>query len=289
MDKKRLAYVSADLNQLDPDPDLDWPIFEAACQQLPLSVKLVKWDDPLVNWDAFDLALVRSPWNYSQRRDEFVNWAFQVEQKTKLLNPAVTIKENTDKTYLAKLAKEIPVIPTLYFPANRDFKNELMEVLSNHEALAIKPNIGAGASLAAKVSDLNAACTAISKIHDAGFIAMIQPYLKEVDGEGEVAIVIIDGEISHAVKKVPALTVGGHGDAQAATEVTPRMKNFVSKISQLVSNWDHLLYARVDVVPTQDGLLLMELELTEPTLFFEQSPDAAKKLGLRVLDRLASS
>ena len=106
---------------------------------------------------------------------------------------------------------------------------------------------------------------------------------------GEVAIVVIDGEISHAVKKIPALTIGGHGDAQAATLVTTEMREFVKKIATLIPNWSDLLYARVDVVPTTQGLVLMELELTEPTLFFEQHPPASQLLAKAILNRLASS
>lgn len=288
MDKKRIAYVSAELNRIDPDPDLDWPIFNSACQDLPLLVDLVHWDDAAVDWAKYELVVIRSPWNYSERRNDFVAWAQRVEAQTKLLNPAAIVKANTDKTYLADLSEQISVIPTLFVPPGQVDQDDIVELILQAGALAIKPNIGAGASLASRVTSTQEALAAISRIHQAGFIAMIQPYLTEVDKNGEVAIVVLGGEISHAVQKVPALTVGGHGDAQAETEVTQEMRDFVQKISSLIPNWNELLYARVDVVPTEQGLFLMELELTEPTLFFEQNPAAAKRLAQIVLDRLTS-
>lgn len=289
MDKKNIAYVTADLNLADPDPDLDWPIFRDACEPFSMNLKSVNWDDPTVNWREFDLAIVRSPWNYSESRAEFVNWAYRVEQQTKLLNPAKTLETNTDKTYLLKLAEQVPVIPTLYRTKEQVNQTELANLLSEKRALAIKPNIGAGASLATRVTEVGDALAAIDKIHQAGFIAMLQPYLDEVDEQGEVAIVTIAGEITHAVKKVPALTVGGHGDAHSRVEVTQEMQSYVNKLKSVIPNWDQLLYARVDVVPTNNGLLLMELELTEPTLFFEQNPIAAQLLANEILGRLSGS
>lgn len=289
MDKKRIAYVSAELNRAEPDPDLDWPIFKSACKDLPLLVDLVHWDDSDVQWDTYQLAIIRSPWNYSKKRKEFVAWAYQVEEKTRLLNPAKIVEANTDKTYLAELAQQISVIPTLFVSPGEVKQDDVAELILQAGALAIKPNIGAGASLAIRVTDTQEALAAILKIHQAGFVAMIQPYLNEVDKNGEVAIVVIGGEISHAVQKVPALTVGGHGDAQALSPITPSMRDFVKKISLLIPNWSDLLYARVDVVPTDRGLFLMELELTEPTLFFEQYPPAARLLAQEILNRLASS
>ena len=33
------------------------------------------WDDPAVDWAAFDLVVVRSTWDYQLRRDAFLAWA----------------------------------------------------------------------------------------------------------------------------------------------------------------------------------------------------------------------
>jgi glutathione synthase/RimK-type ligase-like ATP-grasp enzyme len=281
-----IAYVSAALNTADPDPDLDWDFFEKASDEVGLKVEKVFWNDSEIDWAKFDLAIIRSPWDYTSQRDAFLAWARRVESQTTLLNSYATISKNTDKRYLLELAALVPVIPTLFMDATQVNHEDLQELIIQAKAIAVKPNIGAGAALAVRAQTIEAALAAIAKIHQAGRLAMVQPYLAEVDTQGEIAIVIIDGEISHAVKKVPALTKGGHGDAQAATEITQEMRDFVRQLSEGVAEWGSLLYARVDVVPTDQGLLLMELELTEPTLFFPQEPAAAKKLANSILKRL---
>lgn len=280
------AYVSAALNLSDPDPDLDWDIFKQACQKIDLKVEKVYWNDNSVDWSKYDLVVIRSPWDYTSAREEFLTWARQVERQVVLLNNVEIIEKNTDKRYLLELADFVPVIPTLFLEPGQVNKEDLQELIIQAQALAIKPHIGAGASLAGRAESLSEATELIEKIHQAGRLAMVQPYLKEVDSIGEIAIVLIDGEISHAVKKVPALTRGGHGDAKELSAVTDEMRDFVAKLSKGVANWQSLLYARVDVVPTSDGLVLMELELTEPTLFFPQQPSAAEKLANGIYKRL---
>lgn len=282
-----IAYVSAQLNRLDPDPDLDWPIFHSACEKIGLAVELTFWDDPKVIWSNFELAVIRSPWNYSDRRDAFVRWAYETEAKIPLLNSAKTIDANTDKRYLLDLAKQISVIDTWIFAQDQNPEPLLLELLEKHKAIAIKPHIGAGAQLAKRVESIEAAFTAIAKIHNQQRLALVQPYLQEVDEQGEIAIVLIAGEISHAVKKVPALTVGGHGDAHSEIQIDDQLREFVQKVKSSVSGWDELLYARIDVVPTDSGFKLMELELTEPTLFFPQHPSAAERLVEEIRNRLS--
>jgi glutathione synthase/RimK-type ligase-like ATP-grasp enzyme len=285
----RIAYVSAQLNAADPDPDLDWDLFEAACLDFDFEVEKVFWNDETVNWSDYRLAILRSPWDYTSQRDKFLSWAKSLTGQTTLINDFETIQANTDKRYLIELAKAVPTIETTFIYPNSLKNTDLESLLIKHKNLAIKPHIGAGAILAAKTDSLAGALNQISEIHHAQRIAMVQPYLTEVDTAGEIALVILGGEISHAVKKVPALTRGGHGDAQELVEVTKPLNEFVELISKNVENWHDLLYARIDVVPTAEGLLLMELELTEPTLFFPQFPAAANKLAQLISQRISGS
>jgi SUMO ligase MMS21 Smc5/6 complex component len=81
-----IAYVSAALNLVDPDPDLDWDIFEQACKKIDLKVEKVFWNDERVDWAKYDLVVIRSPWDYTSQREEFLTWARQVENQVVLLN-----------------------------------------------------------------------------------------------------------------------------------------------------------------------------------------------------------
>lgn len=285
----KVAYVSAPLNQSDPDPDLDWEFFEEASSNFDFKVDKVFWSDSSIQWNEYRLVIIRSPWDYTSQRDKFLEWANAVSAQTQLLNDYQTIEKNTDKRYLTELSKSLSVIPTKFIHPGEVNRAELSQLLLESKAIAVKPNIGAGAVLAGRAESLTAAVELIDKIHQAQRIAMVQPYLSEVDTVGEIAIVILGGEISHAVTKVPALTVGGHGDAQQLIDVTEDMRNFVKQVSQIVENFNDLLYARVDVVPTSSGLMLMELELTEPTLFFPQYPKAAIRMAQLISDRISGS
>jgi O-ureido-D-serine cyclo-ligase len=198
------------------------------------------------------------------------------------------MKWNTNKTYLSILEnKGVPIIPT-------KFANNLDEALpaikwafKKASAVAIKPTVGAGARLAGKASTEDEAIEYVKRILEAKRTIIIQPYISSVDDEGEKAIIVINGKISHAAKKVPALTKGGHGDAAGQLEITTEMKDIVKTISNAVSEWNELLFARVDVVRMDEKLVLMELELTEPWLFMQFRPEAGVDLFKALKHRIA--
>jgi glutathione synthase/RimK-type ligase-like ATP-grasp enzyme len=282
-----VAYVTAEVDFLDPDPDWDMPAVVAGLRASGVDVDTPHWDDVTVDWSAYDLVVIRSTWNYAARRDEFVAWAKSVASLTTLLNPAHVVADNTDKTYLARLvAAGIPIIPTQVLAVGEqvDWSDA---VFADAARIVVKPTIGAGAIGASLNDTKDLADGQIAQHHAAGSAVLVQPYLDVVDTAGEVAIVVIDGEISHAVKKVPALSQGGHGDAMELAPVDDSMREFVKGVAALVPEWNELLYARVDVVPDGAGSwLLMELELTEPTLFLGMQDGAADVLVAAMLDRL---
>ena len=65
----------------------------------------VVWDDPTVDWNAYELVVVRTTWDYSWRREAFLAW---VESLARVLNAADVIRWNTDKRYLAELPHVVP-------------------------------------------------------------------------------------------------------------------------------------------------------------------------------------
>ena len=284
----KIAYVVGNDNPTDPDPDLDIPFAIKAAEQLEIDLVFANWNDKSIAWESFDAAVIRSAWDYVPVREEFLQFAKNVETKTKLFNSSEVMKWNTNKTYLSILEnKGVPIIPT-------KFANNLDEALSairwafeKAPAVAIKPTVGAGARLAGKASTEVEAIDYVKKILEAKRTVIIQPYILSVDDEGEKAIIVINGKISHAAKKVPALTKGGHGDAAGQLEITTEMKDIVKTISSAVSEWNDLLFARVDVVRMDEKLVLMELELTEPWLFMQFRPEAGVDLFKALKHRIA--
>ena len=284
----KIAYVVGNEDPTDPDPDLDIPFAIKAAEQLEIDLVFANWNDKSIAWESFEAAVIRSAWDYVPVRDEFLEFAKNVETKTKLFNSYEVMKWNTNKTYLSILEnKGVPIIPT-------KFANNLDEALpaikwafKKASAVAIKPTVGAGARLAGKASTEDEAIEYVKRILEAKRTIIIQPYISSVDDEGEKAIIVINGKISHAAKKVPALTKGGHGDAAGQLEITTEMKDIVKTISNAVSEWNELLFARVDVVRMDEKLVLMELELTEPWLFMQFRPEAGVDLFKALKHRIA--
>ena len=284
----KIAYVVGNEDSTDPDPDLDIPFALQAAEQLEIDLVFANWNDKSIAWESFDAAVIRSAWDYVPVRDEFLEFAKNVETKTKLFNSYEVMKWNTNKTYLSILEnKGVPIIPTKFANNIDEALPAIKWAFEKASAVAIKPTVGAGARLAGKALTEDEAIEYVKRILEAKRTVIIQPYISSVDDEGEKAIIVINGEISHAAKKVPALTKGGHGDAAGQLEITTEMKDIVKTISSAVSEWNDLLFARVDVVRMGEKLVLMELELTEPWLFMQFRPEAGVDLFKALKHRIA--
>ena len=284
----KIAYVVGNDDPIDPDPDLDIPFAIKAAEQLEIDLVFANWNDKSIAWESFDAAVIRSAWDYVPVRDEFLQFAKKVETRTKLFNSYDVMRWNTDKKYLSNLEiKGVPIIPTKFASNIDEALPAFSWAFGIAEAIAIKPTVGAGARLAGKATTEAEAIEFVKRILEAKRTAIIQPYVSSVDDEGEKAIIVINGEISHVAKKVPALTKGGHGDAAGQLEITSEIRDIVKTISNAVSEWDDLLFARVDVVRMGKKLVLMELELTEPWLFMQFRPEAGVNLFKALKQRIA--
>ena len=271
----RVALASSERG-LRVDPDL--PIATAALTAAGLGVDRVRWDDRGVDWAGYDLVVVRSCWDYAWRRAEFLAWAAAVPR---LRNPAPVLAWNTDKTHLRDLvAAGLPVVPTAWNPATAG-------ELPDAGEWVVKPSVSAGSRDTARWSDPAAALAHVAELTAAGRTALVQPYLPSVDDAGETALLFLGGRFSHAVRKGPLLQRGegvrqdrdSRGDLRAVepTRAQREVAQMVFEaVPQLVPGTEPVLYARIDLVADGTGRpVLLELELTEPSLFLPQAPPAA--------------
>lgn len=292
--ESRVALVTcAELPELDPDDRL---------LLVPLARRGIRaepavWDDPSVDWSGYRTTVLRSPWDYPPRRDEFVRWAGGVPE---LANPADLITWNTDKRYLDELAAAgVPTVPTEWVapgqrwsaPADGEF--------------VIKPAVSAGSRDTGRY-DLadpehrRSAAAHLDRLAAAGRLAMVQPYLSAVDEVGETALIFFAGpagpEFSHAIRKGAMLTGPDTGmdDLYKSESIQPRTADPAelalarAVLAAVPGGADRLLYARVDVIPGPDGQpVLVELELTEPSLFLSYAADAADRLADAIATRLS--
>ncbi len=268
-----------------PDLDPDEQLLLEPLRALGVDVRPAVWDDPSVDWTTFDLVVIRSTWDYTERRDEFVAWARSVPR---IMNPASVIAWNTDKHYLQELADAgVPVVPTTWLEPTHPVA---LPATGRH---VLKPAIGAG-SVDAAVFDLAAADeAALARAHAerlvaAGQTVMVQPYLELIDQHGETALMFCGSEFSHAASKGAMLTgqVEMVAGLYKAEVIRPRGVTAadidVARAALAAAPFDatKLAYARVDLVPGVDGEpVVIELELTEPSLFLGQAPGSAERFA----------
>ncbi|MFF6999214.1 RimK family alpha-L-glutamate ligase [Streptomyces sp. NPDC008313] len=266
-----------------PGPDVavdrDLPVLAEAVREAGAEAVVVCWDDPDADWSGFDLAVIRSTWDYSWRSAEFVAWAERCGADTRLANPASVVRWSTDKRYLGDLAAAgVPVVPTRYVGAG-----DPLDLPGDHEYV-VKPTSGAGSRYVARYTPgrREEALRHLARMHEEGLTAMVQPYLSSVDTAGERALQFFGGRFLHAIRKGAVLEPGTRYDERkvahpglTAWEPSPAELAVAERALAAVPGAPELLYARVDLVDADDGSpCVMELELVEPNLFLSLHPDS---------------
>ena len=284
--------------------DDDLPPLEAALRKAGLETQILAWDDPTVSWSRFDAVLLRSPWDYVDRLPEFLAWCERVSALTTLLNPLAVVRANTDKHYLADLEKAgVPVVPSRFIEPGDDAGKALDAFLAEFAKAAefvVKPAVGAGSRDAQRHGreQRDAAVAHSQRLIKANRSVLLQPYLPSVDQAGETALVHFNGVYSHAIRKGPLLQRDeGPTDKLFAPEaITAREPGAderavaaaaLAALPALFKLDGPLAYARVDLIRDADGApRLLELELTEPSLFFAHADGSADRFAAALKKRL---
>ncbi len=272
------------------------PIFETEeeillgeLRKIGLSGISVAWDDPEFDWSTCKLAVVRSTWDYWHRRNEFIDWAREVEKKTSLWNSAKIIEWNTHKSYLKDLTeKGVSTIPTIWTEKDSSDRETFLVIQDlEWQEYVIKPAVSGGAENTKRFQKKN---VDLAHQHLCSIVqsndAMIQPYLSSVDDYGERSLLYIDGEFTHSVRRPSILN--GQVNKMSSMQIVPMVDEevqFASHVLRSVS--EPLLYARIDFVRDSDGkYFLMELELVEPSLFLTLSEKALNRFSNAIKKKL---
>ena len=279
--------------------DEDMPPLVAAFAAAGARAEIADWDDDTVDWGRFDLALLRSAWDYTERLPQFLAWVEQTASRTLLLNPPAVVRWNSDKHYLRDLAERgVPVVPTTFVDKGGVEAAAVLDAFLSRQRcaeLVAKPAVGAGSRDARRHARTarGEILAHLRPLLAAGRSMMLQPYLEAVDRDGESALVFIAGRFSHAIRKGPLLPAGAAPIAGlfAPEEITPRVPGADElavaerALSQLP--FGELLYARVDLIRDGAGQpQVLELELAEPSLYFFRVPAAAPAFVNAALERL---
>jgi glutathione synthase/RimK-type ligase-like ATP-grasp enzyme len=271
------------------DLKVDDELLREALEERGCEARAVIWDEDGTDWEGFDLCLVRSTWDYHEKHREFLAWARRVEAAAALRNPADVIAWNSEKTYLRQLAEGgVRIVPTVW--VDRADGADLEEILAGEgwDEAVVKPVVDLGARNLHRVR-VGEGSTALDLALRQSSEAMVQPFLPSLEAEGELSLIYVDGDFTHAVRKRPAAgdfrVQGIWGGTASAEEPGARELEIGTEVMARLESPP--LYARVDLVTDLEGNpCLIELELIEPNLYLSEHPPAGDALADAALLRI---
>ncbi|MFN3837256.1 MAG: RimK family alpha-L-glutamate ligase [Brevundimonas sp.] len=268
---------------LTPDPSDRsyigrWPEvlerLKATLERTGAAVTATPWTDHVEDasgQDGYDLILPVIAWGYHRDHERWLRaCATWTQARLPVANPAEVLRWNSDKTYLGRLAEQgVPIPPTLWTDQATQAQVDAAFHQTGARLLIVKPTVSAGAFRTLRLSPGQPLSDAPEGP------AMIQPYLKSIETEGETSLLFFGGRFSHAVNKRPV-----PGDFRIQMQfgglyrtVTPDAEALALAQQVLAAIAEPLLYARIDLARDDDGRwVLMEAELIEPDFYLDHDP-----------------
>lgn len=284
-----IALINA-LHLTEPDPD-EAPLL-AALRAAGHTARSIAWDDPSgspqTDPGAFDACVIRATWNYHRQPEAFARWVRHASERTRLINPPQTVLWNMHKRYLIDLEhRRIPIVPTLWADRGADPDALARAVDKGWSRIVIKPSVSAG-SRDTRVFDLSGDDDATGRPGARRFLAesvaredtMVQRFMPAVERGGEVSVIVIAGAVSHAIVKHPRFA-GEHERTEALPEVSQAQRRFALAVLDACRH--ATTFARVDLMSGDRGeIMLSELELIEPSLYFGHAPGSADRMAAAI-------
>ena len=250
----------------------------------------IDWRAPLDELTQFDAALIGTAWDYTAAKDEFLARLEALEAAGVMVsNSSEVVRWNADKLYLKDLAaRGAPSIPTLW-PGNPG-RAEVLAAMEEFGAdkVVVKRRVGSGAD--------GQECFTRADLPGAdwqlGQAGMIQPFLRSIQGEGELSFIFVGGTLSHALTKQAQpgeyRIQSSFGGIETKIEPAPADRAAAEAVMTMLPFAAAPLYARIDMVRLDSGeLAVIEAELIEPYLYPRQGPDFGVRLADGVLEMLA--
>tara|TARA_B100000579_G_scaffold248269_1_gene203968 strand:+ start:392 stop:1321 length:930 start_codon:yes stop_codon:yes gene_type:complete len=289
-----------------PGWEKDDKTFQAALDSQGIEYEQPVWDDPGVDWSRYDACVIRTTWDYMEKLPGFLDWVDRVGALTSLMNAPSVVRWNSAKTYLRDLEREgVPIAPTLWLEKGRSY--DLQSILAEKAwtKAFLKPVVGlcAWETLRFQVDEEGLAEAQAHLERNLAFQSMmLQPYLERVETTGEFSTLFFGGEFSHAVQKVPVpgdyrvqddFGASDHR-IEASEELLRLSQRVLDGVAEIMKRIEAgacmpLVYARIDFLENNEGALVVnEVELIEPSLFFRHDPAHATKLVAHIQSRLST-
>ncbi len=286
--RKIALATSSDYSDLPKDERLvlnmllDWGV----------DVEPLVWDSQDSTWKQFDAVFIRSCWDYHLKLDAFFEWIERLEkEEIQVFNSPETLRWNSRKTYLRDISeKGIQVVPTLW--VSRGQVPRLADILQEQgwTRAVVKPVVSANAFETWLTSPQTGQADQerLEKMVDEHGDVMIQKFISEITANGEWSFIFFENRYSHSVWKQPSsgdFRVQEDLGATVSGKRPPRQ--LLEQAQQIVEKIGcDCVYARVDAVPIEGALVLMELELMEPSLYLDRHPRAPARFAEAILARL---
>lgn len=286
--RKRVALVTCeDLADLYED---DRPLI-AALADIGVASTPAVWSDATIDWTAFDALVIRSPWDYFTRADEFRAWLHaRFAEGVLMCNSPAILDWNFDKRYMQSLAEAgVAIVPTIFIAQGEAPDIAALARARGWNEIVVKPTISGGSyrCYRFRLEDLDRyAADIATTLEDRG--VLVQPFLPEIQSGGELSLLFFDGVFSHAVCKRPKagdyrvqFQFGGSNESVHVSE------DLVAQAGVCVAHApERPVYARVDGVVSEGRFLLMELEIFEPLMFLSRHPEAPARFARAIERRL---
>ena len=264
-----------------------------------VEVDTVSWRDQSIDWNSYDMVIIRSPWDYQDAPEAFLNTLQTIEKSSSNLENSLTLVHwNIDKIYLKQLHNDgVSVIPTKWQERLADMPLCTAKIKTYFEyfqttEIILKPRISANADNTFWLkADQHIEIDKLNKAFaDRDF--MVQPFVPEVVNSGEHSLFYFNGNFSHAILKTPKRNdfrvQEEHGGQLQAITPSNELKNAAHKCMLAIQKQHAMpLYARLDLVEFDGEFRLMEAELIEPSLYFNMDDDAPKQFADAIMARLS--
>lgn len=245
------------------------------------AVQACPWDSKGQQYSRSAIFVIRSPWNYDSAPNDFLLWLEKLEQSGhQLINSYSLVRWNIHKRYLLEAAARGLAIPqTALLPRGDAERDAVISAFAKHEYVVLKPAISLSAHHTSRIRTIDLLEHA-HRVVRTGRDYMIQEFIPEITS-GELSFIFFGGQFSHCIRKMPmAGDFRTQGDFGATRErYEPTRDEIDAALRFLALAPERPVYARVDLVRRGSALLLMELELIDPMLFFSWVPESERRLA----------
>ncbi len=286
----KVAFAtSAEYPDLHPDDRLTLPLLS----ERGIAVDPVEWSSETQRWQDYDAVVIRSCWDYFTRAEAFRAWLRRLQSLgVPCFNPPPVVIENMDKRYLRTLeAKGASTVPTVWIDPKDAGRLPALVGALPWDDVVVKPAVSAGAFRTVRTTK-RSLLDDPAPLQDVlqGSTALVQPFLPEIATKGEWSFLFFGEEFSHAVVKQPQAgdfrVQWRHGGTHAKATPSTKLVAEVERVLALLP--PGRLYTRIDGVESGGRFLLVEVELIEPYLFFQEDPASAGRFAKALEAKLTS-